>query len=285
MYSMIEGLYQTENNKPVSGALLISLSIIVKVLPVVMIPFLLYRNYTKCTGYILLFLILFVLIPAPLIGWDFNIELYQGWWRIIDPANNKNSFDVSTNSIFGISSLISTLLIEGIRNDYSLELKRNIMNIQPAIVLNIILAARLLLVIFTLWFIVTKPFKRNSNKFSEFRVFSYICLVTPLIFPQQRTYAFFLLFPSIIYLTYFFLIAKKNGLMEIKRIKYSLYVQYLIVFILNLDLILGNFREIYWHYKLISYASLLLIVQLVLCNPKVISKIYSQKSVTDSEVN
>ena len=277
LYCILEGLYQINKGNNIAGGLIIAFAILVKLLPIVFIPYLLYRGKFKSVLYIFLFLAVLIFIPAIFIGWDFNLELYNSWWKIIDPANDRNSIDVSTRTIYGLSSLLATLLIEGVGNDYTLEIKRNLFNINQDIVFNIILAFRVLLILFTLYFLRKLPFKNVTNRLIDFWSISYLCLVIPVIFPQQRMYAFVLCIPALLYINYYLFISRKFALMNKWKFAILLSLQVLIVLALNIELFIGEFREFFWHFKIISYASLLLIVQLALCNPSHITEV-SMKS-------
>ena len=94
---------------------------------------------------------------------------------------------------------------------------------------------------------------------------SYILAITPLVFPQQRSYGFLLLFPAVAYLMYqlFF-----SGISRKKGLKTAFI---LILLLLNLELLLGNFREYYWHFKTLTYASLMLLGLLAMMPPHHVS--------------
>jgi hypothetical protein len=245
------------------GALMLSLGIISKLVPVVVLPYLVYRGHWRNVLLTLLVLLLVVLMPSITLGWEENLYLYQEWWRSINPVRDHNVFDLSTRTIHGIAALISTLTIDGIGNDFSLPLRRHAVNMDPQVVVYLILAVKAILVLGTLWVLristLFKPQKRPLDRLYEI---SYILLITPLIFPQQRSYAFLFILPALFYIGY--------GLFSSIEVRTGLLVTLLSVafLFLNLELFLGHFREYYWHYKTLTYGVLIVLGILIWMRPR-----------------
>jgi hypothetical protein len=265
LFSVLESIYRIRNKKQISfGALILSLGIITKLLPVVAIPYFIFRGYFKAAFLSLTFTFLLFFVPSLYVGLEYNTAQNLAWANSINPSQSLNVFDVSTRNIHGVASLISTLTIDGIGNSYSLKVKRNIVDLDPQIVIILILVVKLFLICFSLFFLNLKSiFRDNDSRIKQLWELSYILGVIPLIFPQQRSYAFLFLFPAIASLVHHcFFYAKKINY------KYALLL-ILILTLTNLELLLGHFRQYYWHFKTLTYASLFLLLLLSLKRPAV----------------
>ncbi len=269
LYLCMEGLYQIGNKKPLLGSFAISLGISIKILPIVLIFYFIYRGYFKVATSIVGFLILILLLPSFVIGYDYNLFLLQERWKIINPFDAKHILDVSEISFHSLSSLLSTLLIENAGNTFSLDLKRNIANVSLGtleIILNVI---RGVLAIGSLYFIGSLPFKPSKDKLQSYYELSYILLIIPLIFPHQQHYAFFFAFPAIVYLAFYFILKftdSQNRVFSLRNISLLIFIL-IIFFLLNSHFILGAYRTIYDHFKTLTYGIILIIPLLAITRP------------------
>ena len=265
LYAILEGVNKIFNGKNLAGAMLIAFAINIKILPIVLIPYLLYRSKIKASIYIILFYILFLLLPAAFIGWNYNMTLMKDCLVLVNPFNHEHLIDISECTFQSLTTLIPTLLMKSAHTSGDLHLRRNILDISEDKVIYIINISRILLILFTIYFIRTAPFKKAQSKLNNLWELSYILLITPLIFPHQQIYAFVLIFPAASYIIYFMFYRYKFLDSNLR----SLIILMIIIFILTTFLggIIGNIRDITSHYKLITYGALLLIVPLAMCKP------------------
>jgi hypothetical protein len=191
-------------------------------------------------------------------------------WELIDPLNIQHVLDVSERNFHSLSTLLSTLLVEDARNPYTIEIKRNIADIGiPALnlILNIV---RGVFILFSIYFIRSVPFKRPVSKLQSYYEVSYILLIIPLIFPHQQHYAFFFVFPAIVYLIYYtlrkYFEASLNSSVMEKRMFISLLI--IIYLLLNSHLLLGEFEYFYNHFKTLTYGVILIIPLLAYARPE-----------------
>ncbi len=275
LYLCMEGLYLINNEKLILGSILIGVGISIKILPIVLIPYFLYRGNFKVVLYSLLSLILALWLPALIIGFDNQLFLLKERWGLVNPLNKEHMLDVSERSFHSLTTLMSVLFVENARNSYSLEMKRNIANVSMDTLYIIINTVRLVFVLITLFFIRSLPFKRVQNKLQIFYEISYILLITPLIFPHQQHYAFFFIFPAISYLVFYYMVKFYNGKTKISVFKKaSLIIIFIIIyFLLNSHFILGEYRNIYDHFKTLTYGVILLIPLLMIARPNKIKVI------------
>lgn len=246
--------------KKVLGGCILALGICCKLMPIVLVPYLFFRREWRAGFASILFTAFWFLFPGLLLGFGEEITLLTDWMKVSNPNNDMNVFDVFTRDIHGVSALISTLFIEGIgMNEFTLQIRRHIVNLDPDTVVVLIQLARLALIGFTFFFLRSLPFVREKRPDWQFWEAGYILMVTPLIFPQQRQYAFFFLFPAIAYLTWSLIWLNRERISKGKKIPNLFYFYGMAILVFNLELILGHFREYYWHYKTLTYSVFALI--------------------------
>lgn len=261
LWCCIYGVYLITNNKPISGAAILALGINIKLLPIVFLPYLIYRGYFKAFGFTILFYFFYLFIPSIFIGHEYNVALLKTWFALINPANQNHVLDVEERSFHGLSTLLSTLLVKNIPDVYALPLKRNIADISISSLSTILLVVRLIFASFTLYFLKLTPFVKAKNSWQQCIEVSYILLIIPLIFPHQQHYAFLFIVPAF-GITLLYLILNYSKLAtNTKMVVCTLLV--VIYFCSNLKLLLGTFNDYYDHYKILTYGALLLIPLLV----------------------
>jgi hypothetical protein len=254
LFIMIESFCLILKNHVILPSLLLAFGIDFKIMPIICLPYLLYRGYNKVVFTSLIFLLVALLLPSLFIGVDYNVFLLHERWNLINPNNTEHVLDVAERSFHSITTFLSVLLVENTNEVYALNLKRNILNISQEELRNVILFVRLFFVLLSFVFLRARIFKTPSSKIDWWYEWSYLFIVIPLIFPHQQHYAFYMLFPAILYLVNF------------GRINYL--VGMLVVFLLlNSHFLLGALREYYDHYKTLTYGVFLVIIILALCPP------------------
>jgi hypothetical protein len=267
LYLCLEGVYLIHDKKNLQGAMLIALGINIKLLPVVLLPYLLYRRKFKAAGLIVLFSTIFLFTPILFIGQNQFEELLTTWLNLINPLNTQHVLDVEERSFHSLTTLLSTLFVQNVPDIYALKIKRNIADVNLETLNTIITSVRLILIVFTLYFLRSRPFKKIENPLHRFWETSYILCLIPLIFPHQQHYAFLFIMPAYAFCIYYML-RFHNYMTALK--KYSLIGLLSIIYLLvNMKLILGNFNEYYEHFKILTYGAIFLIITLgILIPPK-----------------
>ena len=255
------GLQLILNNKTIAGSALLALGINIKLLPIVFLPYLIYRGYFKAFTYTVLFYFSYLFLPALFIGFNYNLLLIKTWLSLINPANQNHILDVEERSFHSLSTLLSTLLVRDVPDIYALSLKRNIANIDLKSLSFILMLTRLAFISLTLYFLKLKFFVKSKTSWGELIEISYILLLIPLIFPHQQHYAFLFMMPSI-GLILFYLITNYNNMLI--KTKISVYALLILIYLsANLKLLLGVFNEYYEHFKVLTYGALLVIPLLI----------------------
>lgn len=271
LYLSLEAVYCVFNKKPLLGALLLSLAINIKLLPIVLIPYFLYRREWKTVFYTLILLLVFYELPSLWIGSEHNHFLLGEWMNLIHPLQQKHLLDVEETSFHGLTTLMATLFIKDLNELHGLHIKRNIGDLtleQLYFVINIV---RLLLVAFTLWFLRTAPFKSFVSKEKTWWEISYLLLVVPLIFPHQQHYAFLMCLPAIAWVILWLM---KEKALDRSHCCMKLGMM-LIFFAFNLNLLLGSLTAYYNHFKIVTYGAIILMIILAYARPKEQHKIVS----------
>jgi hypothetical protein len=270
LFLCLKGLDLIRSKKIYLGALLISIGISIKILPIVLLPYLLFRSYFKESILIILFFIILQILPVIFIDFQQVMFLLNQRWYSLNPSNANHILDTAERSFHSLTTLLSTLLVEKCGDTYALPIKRNIANISLQNLKWSILILRLILISFTLFFLKNSFFKKQENTYFSLYELSYIFLLVPLIFPHQQHYAFYFLFPSIVYLTFYWLYQIENDFFAKNNLKFYFLIIYgvILYFSTNCHLILGTFNEYYDHFKVLTYGTLLFIPILAISSPK-----------------
>lgn len=257
LWCCIYSIVSIDKGKLIQGALILALGINLKLLPIVFLPYLIYRGYFKAFFLCILFYVTSLYLPSLLIDHDYNVSLLKSWYALINPSNTEHVLDTDERSFHGLSTLLATLFVAHPPDPLAMSLKRNIADLPLDTLKYILLFSRLLLVSLTLYFLKWPPFKKSKNKIQTVFEVSYILLLIPLIFPHQQHYAFLFSVPAFACCLYYLFL----HFTEIGNRKRKFLIVFLILIYLtaNLSALIGEFNRYYEHYKIITYGALLLI--------------------------
>jgi hypothetical protein len=269
LWAIMESTYQIFQGRKLGGALLLAFAINVKILPLVIVPYLVYRAEFKASIYTFLAFSAYLFVPALVLGWEYNLFLLKEWWAIINPTQPTHIIEDDLGA-YGLVPALSTFLTE---TKPLFAIKRNLFSLEYEQVYWIINIFRVVLILLTLYFLRTLPFKKASSKLHLLYELSYICLIIPLIFPHQRRYSFYFIFPAITYLIYFLLANYDKYLPRLRP--YSKLVGLIITCLISTAFLIFIRRwvlgseaislMIYFH--LVTWATLLLIPALLFARP------------------
>ena len=268
LWGILESLQLIEKQKNIAGGMLLAIVINIKLMPLMILPYLFYRGYFKAITACILFFIVLLYLPAIFIGKDYNNYLLNQWIHTINPQNKENVSEVflTTHSIVSLFTvyLTDTPIVSG------LPYKRNFLNVSNHTLGIIINVTRVILLCISLFFLKSSPFRKEPNKTKMFWEISYFLLLIPLVFPHQNKYDFLLVLPMIIYLLYFYL----NTYHIIRTFPYTVS---LILFIIaslvysplyGSDLIGVFLFKFTQHFKLMTLSTFFLIPVAIFCNPQ-----------------
>jgi len=260
LYTIFEGYYLIQRKKIVFGSLLLVIGISLKLLPIVIIPYLIYRKEFKAFFIAVLLLAIYQLIPILFLGADYTFQMLQARWELINPNQKAHILDTSERSFHSLTTLLATLFVKETGDTHALTLRRHLFEISTQELTYVIQTVRITLITFTLYFLQTRPFKPAENSNNYLAEIGYICLIIPLIFPHQQHYSFYFILPAITYIIYqlfenYYVIKKTSNFQ--KFIIIGMVIAYLL---LNLHLLLGTFIEYYDHFKIVTYGILFVLI-------------------------
>ncbi len=262
LFLSLYGLDRIFNYKNILiGSLFIALAINIKLLPIVILPYLLYRKEWRAFVVITLFTSVLYLAPVLWMGNLFYSDCMHTWYGLINPINQKHLLDVEERSFHGLGTLITTLLIKSTGEPYILSIKRNIADVSAPTIISIIWIVKMIFILSFIGILRTKPFVKLYTTKPLLMEWSYLMGLIPLIFPHQQHYAFLFLIPALSLVIYFFLQEEKYSIVFI--------ITLLFVFLcINLKLLLGAFNDYYDHFKILTYGGIVLLVLLQILNSK-----------------
>ncbi len=277
LWGSLESLQFVEKKNMFAGGLLLALVINIKILPVVLVPYLLYRKEYKAFASTLIFSLLFLLLPAIFLGWNKNLTFLSDWWREINPGNTEHLLETDLG-FHSLTALIPTLLT---KTKGPLPFARNLFNLGPSMAITILNGVRIVLIVVVIRFMKWPPFVRATSQLQVLYELSYLFLLVPLIFPHQQKYAFVFILPALFYLSYFITVThdlSKNAGIKGRRIALMILLVFaFLLMTLTTDGLIGKrLSELTQYYKTITYGALLLIVALAISSPDYPEKSHSQ---------
>ncbi len=272
----LESLRLAIKRQWIMGGFLLAVVISIKLMPLVMLPYLFYRRFWQAGLATLCFLLLLNLTPSVLYTWNSYQSLMIDWFSVLNPMSDD--FTIRQNaveeSIHSLSSFIPAFFTADITR-YGL--RRHFIDLPNETMIIVLNIMRVFFILLTLFFLKTKPFQQINDKKRLFWEFSYLMIAIALIFPHQQKYAFILILPAAAYVLYFILIMKKSKFYLEKPLLYRALIGLLIIVWLlttaSTDGIIG--RKLYefgQYFKFITWGTMLLIVPLLLAKPNLIQR-------------
>ncbi|MEO1626465.1 MAG: glycosyltransferase family 87 protein [Bacteroidota bacterium] len=98
LWAMMESVHQLNKGRNIQAAGLLALAINVKILPIVLLPYWLYRGRVKAVGWLCGFSMLLLYLPSLFLGQEQNAFLLAEWWEVINPMNGEHLIETETNA-------------------------------------------------------------------------------------------------------------------------------------------------------------------------------------------
>lgn len=273
LWGILESLKLANKERFLIAALLLAFVINIKIMPIVLLPYLIYRGHYKTFIYTLSFSFLFLLLPALILGWSTNYSLLLEWWNVINPSNSEHLFETGLGG-HSLTSLIPPLLT---KTEGVIDYRRNLLNLSIQNTIFLLNGFRLILISSTIFILKWPPFTKSKSKIQSIQEISFILLLIPLIFPHQQKYAFVLALPAQIYLLYFIIFNYHTRKNIMNRNRWTLLIiSFSISFVLmtlTTDGLIGReLNNLTQHYKTITYGALVLLLSLFLASYKYFEK-------------
>jgi hypothetical protein len=270
LFLTVYGLWFIYTGRETVGAAFLAAAINIKLLPVLFVPYLLYRKRFGAVLWTLVFLGAYYLLPYLILDARYYSDLMRSWWLLVNPANKIHVLDVDERSFHGLSTLLSTLLVEQVPDIHALDLKRNIASVSLSTLFSVLLLARAGFCAFLLYFLRWPPLRKHVPVSHIVFECAYLLLLVPLIFPHQQHYSFIFAVPAFMVCLYtvvtgFHSLTPRERIVAVATIIFT----YLTA---NLKLIAGGFNEYYEHFKILTYGAIALVPLLAWARRKVVTR-------------
>ena len=278
LWGSLESLFLIHRGRWFLGSLILATVISVKLIPLVFIPYLMYRNHWKSALATVGFVLFLNVAPSVYYGFDAYFSELKTWREVVNFTTPEFTVfqNQSEESIHSLSAFVPAFLNGEI---FRYNIRRNIvdMNYQEiGLALNLF---RLLFILLSLLFLRTLPFKKIENKQQIFFEISYLFLAAILIFPHQQKHGFVMLLPAMSYVLYFILKQKnlEQNLKSATSLKFNdmspflkkiigLMVAVWLLTTASTDGIVGrNLFDLGQYFKLITWGTMLLMIPLSMC--------------------
>lgn len=251
LFLSLKGLDLIFKQKSFLGSALLAWGIVVKVLPIVVIPYLAYRKQWKATIATVALSAGYLALPYLYQNTTQYSDLLKSRWLLLNPTNAEHILDTSERSFHSMTTLTSILFHAQCDDLHILPYRRHIVDCDVQTVKWISLISRLALVCSFLWVLRSKPFDAGKDE-NHFREWAYLLMLIPLIFPHQQHYAFFMMMPGLAWLIARYWTGAKIWKWHSGR-------TWLLVFIfitMNVHFLLGVWSGYYNHFKVLTYGGL-----------------------------
>ena len=271
LWGCLESLRLIRNKREIWGGMLLAAVIMVKMMPLLLLPYLFYRGYFKSVVATMLFLVVLLFVPALFIGMDYNNFLLSEWWNILwgvmSPTNAGQLYELDSTGAHSLTALLPVYLMP---TEAMMPYRRHIANLQPETVVMILNFARLFFLAISLFFFRSLPFKKENDRLKTFWEIAYFLMLIPLLLPHQGKYAFLFVIPMLAYICYFFISTWNRG----KNVTYWIcLICFIIPSLMFTPLygsdVIGRFLFDYCqHYRFFAIATLCFIAVALYCNPR-----------------
>ncbi len=280
VWASLLSLYWIQRGKTVRGSALLGMAINIKVMPITLLPYLLYRKAFKPAILTIGFVVVFLLLPTLFYGLEQNLILHQAWWEVIRPVNEEYLLETKAG-IYDLSAFVPALLTD-LPGETHIDLPRHFVSLAPSVISVITLIVKGIFIVFTLYFIRDWPFTPFKKREQTLWEVSYIFMITPLIFPHQPKYEFYYLLPGLSYLV-FYMYHMRQGRTGFSCNTYYVLFGGLSLYILLTQLTSVNIVDRYWYnvsqyYNVITYGVFILMGVLAYCRPVYLRNKYRQSS-------
>lgn len=276
VFLSVHALNASIKGRHVTAGLMLSAAIVIKIMPIVLIGYFIFRKDLKTPLYTLLFTFILVMLPSLIVGHEYNSFLIQEWYNIINPFNDEYTIETKTG-IYNLSAFIHAYFTE--MPDQNVPGYRNVMSLSYETARIVTDILRSIIVLFTLYFLKSMPFKKANSGIHSFWEFGYICFAFPLIFPAQNMYSFYYVIPILFYLAYYLVLEYKKA-ETIKKLPMKVFIPLLLFFIictLSSSNVLG--KQLYdqgQYYKIITFGIMLLLIPYAQIKPARIQRLEAE---------
>lgn len=188
LWTVLEAYVQLKKDKHILAATIICLGINIKILPVVVVPYMIYMAKDRWRFLFagIGFLLIYTFLPALMFGWNYNAMLLGEWAKTLNPVSDIHVMQTYEYGILDISSLITKFLSD---EPVYLEPKLNVASWSKTQLFLLTNAVRVLCLTGAIYLAlkVRKPIAGVSHQLIVLAAFM---ALAPLCFPHQREYSY-----------------------------------------------------------------------------------------------
>lgn len=272
LWLTLEGLHQIMiKNKQWTGAGLIALGINIKIIPVIALYYLFFKGKFKSLILTGIFLVISLLLPAIVHGFSHNLNLLQLWKDKINPSGEKYMFE-NNNRCNSLNAILPAYFhdFKEQGEDDKFDLPRVVLNVPQEQLAVVLQSLRVLLALSVLLLIFYRRRNRANPSLYFFWEFSYLMLVSFLVFPHQMKYALVCTLPAAAYLIIFAIYALKNKSSATKKERIIAYSSLIILFVTALmgrDILGNHLINLLDYYHALGINTIILMLMLPLVKP------------------
>lgn len=278
LWLTVEALYQVQiKQKVIPGAALLAMGICIKILPVLGLLYLFIKRRYKAALLCILFLVIYLLTPAIVIGLKPTINLTKNWIETINPQNDKYIFE-SDNGTQSLNAILPAYFYS-FENAEETKPNRTIIAV-PHQTLVYVLQILRILILFSSLLLLMYRYKRNLYSSLYFLwELAYLCLATVLVFPHQQKYALLYFVPAVAYMSLIYIVSYslKSQLSSFRLLVY--WISGIIMLcsgIAGRDIIGNTAVDIYDHFHIGGIINLLFLFVLLYSAPQYLIKAYEK---------
>lgn len=292
LWLTMEGIFQIMQKENVKGAALIALGINIKIIPLLALVYLFFKGKFKAIIYTLIFIGLSLLLPALLIGWEYNNDLLYKWKNAINPTDKKFAFE-NNDGCNSLNAVLPAFLYNNFDKPSNIErdprwlFKRKIANLSTTTLTIILQICRVIVLLFIPFSIFFNYKKRKDEHLYYHWEIAYLLLVTLLIFPHQMKYSMLYFVPVGAYVLFYYLyiVEHKIKINTFQRVVGGISV--LLLFILSImgrDIIGHYLVNLLDFYHFMGFSNLLFLVILAICNPQKLTRLSLEKQLQQNDI-
>ncbi|MFT6715916.1 MAG: hypothetical protein ACJA0Q_000545, partial [Saprospiraceae bacterium] len=278
LWLTLEGTHQILNkNRNITGAGLLALGINIKIIPIIALYYLFFKGQYKSLLFTGAFVVVSLLIPAVFHGSSHNLKLLENWKNKINPSGEKYMFE-NNNRCNSLNAMLPAYFHdfneEG--DDDKFDLRRVIVDVPQKSLEYTLQALRVTIALSILYLIFYNRKKRDTPSLYFFWEFSYLMLISFLLFPHQMKYALVNIIPACAYLILFAIhVIKKKSIASTKErvIAYSSLVIILATALMGRDILGNHAINLLDYYHVLGINTMLLMIILPMVKPDRFSEV------------
>jgi len=273
-----EGIFQIMSGHTIRGSLLLALGINIKIIPVLALYYLILKQKYSSIAITILFVVISLYLPAPLIGFKYNNHLLHEWALKINSSSEKFVFE-NNDGCQSLSCILpayfysfDVISLRGVK-DYNPEdhgYQRMILNVPYKSLVLVLQGLRILLFLSIIPIILHRRKNRMFTNIYFFWEIAYLLLMSLLFFPHQMKYSMFYFVPAAVYMILYVTILYSSPVKRSLKEKVIGFFSFIIITLLAIsgrDIIGNKWVNLLDYYHFMGICIILFLVILQFCPP------------------